>query len=349
MKEIIESNEDLWGLFTKKNEYFLEKPEQYRDYDFKGKKFNVLQPEISKFMVRSGFKVKYPDNKGFAVCLTHDVDEIYPPFSHMLLSSLYHVRDLNFRSLKREFLWRRIGKEYSPYWNFKEIMNLEEKYNARSTFYFLATDQDIRRFRYNIEDLKKELASIVAKGWEVGLHGGYYAYNDLGKIKNEKERLEKVLGQKVTGYRNHYLRFKVPETWEFLSKTGFKYDSTLGYTDMVGFRNGLCHPFKPFNLNNNREIDILEIPLNIMDGALFSFTASFEPAFKIAKNLIDTVQKYKGVLTLLWHSNNFNCAFKESWVRLYEDILKYCYEKNAWLTSGEEVWRWWENGSCLDG
>jgi len=84
-------------------------------------------------------------------------------------------------------------------------------------------------------------------------------------------KLEKVLGKKIVGYRNHYLKFKVPETWGLPKEAGFKYDTTLGYADCVGFRNGMCHPFKPFDLNINSYINILEIPLIIMDRTLFDY------------------------------------------------------------------------------
>ena len=343
--EELKQNKELLDLFTRKEEYSLEQSDKYNRFAYAFSSYkNILEPNVSKFLVENGLETDYPENKKFAVCLTHDVDEIYPPLSHTLLSSLYYMKNLNFNGLKDQLFWKIKGKEYSPYWNFKEIMNLEEKYGAKSTFYFLATDKDIRRFRYNIEDLENELVSIVDRDWEVGLHGGYYAYNNLEEMETEKKRLEKVLGKEVIGYRNHYLRFKVPDTWEMLAKAGFKYDTTFGYEDTVGFRNGMCHPFKPFNLNGNREVDILEIPLIVMDGALFSSVNSFEGAWRTTKRLIDTVEKYNGVLTLLWHSNVFNCPYREKWSKMYEKILKYCYEKNAWMTSGEELWKHYRKG-----
>jgi len=345
MHEILKQNQELCEVFTRKEEYSPKQLDKYNRFAYAFSDYrNVFEPNVSKFLIENGLKVEYPENKRFAVCLTHDVDEIYPPLHHTILSSIYCVKNFNFNKLKDQLFWKNKGNEFSPYRNFKEIMDLEEKYNAKSSFYFLATDKDIRRFRYDIEDLENELGSIVDRGWEVGLHGGYYAYNDLEEMKKEKERLEKVLGKEVIGYRNHYLRFKVPDTWELLSKVGFKYDTTFGYNDMVGFRNGMCHPFKPFNLNNNREIDILEMPLIIMDGALFGSAESFEEAWDTTKRLIDTVEIYNGIITLLWHSNNFNCAFRNNWIIFYEKILKYCYEKNAWMTSGEEIWRWWRDG-----
>ena len=150
--------------------------------------------------------------------------------------------------------------------------------------------------------------------------------------------MEKVLGKKVVGYKNHFLKFKVPDTWSLLEKAGFKYDSTSGYADCVGFRNGMCHPFKPFNLNTGKEIDILEIPLTIMDCTLFDYMRlDFGKAWDITKMLIDIVEKHKGIITILWH----NTYMVDDKLKFYEKILKYCYEKEAWMTSGEEIRTWW--------
>ncbi|MDY0278836.1 MAG: hypothetical protein RBQ97_12210, partial [Acholeplasma sp.] len=104
-------------------------------------------------------------------------------------------------------------------------------------------------------------------------------------------RLEKVLGEKVTGYRSHYLKFQVPETWEILAQAGFSYDSTLGYTDCVGFRNGMCHPYHPVNLNTGNEIDIIELPLHVKDMSLFQqyMRLDFDGAWTIVKGMIDAV------------------------------------------------------------
>jgi len=104
-----------------------------------------------------------------------------------------------------------------------------------------------------------KIGIIRDRGWEVGPHGGHNAYNNFEEIKKEKNKIERVLNKKVVGYRNYFLRFKVLDAWELLSKAGFKYDTTLGYADMVRFRNGMCYPFKPFNLRINREIVMIKL------------------------------------------------------------------------------------------
>ena len=96
-------------------------------------------------------------------------------------------------------------------------MKLEERYNARSSFYFLALDPGERDFSYTLQDLEPEMGSILDRGWEVGLHAGHRGSDDLSKLLAEKRKLEKVTNTPISGCRNHYLKFSVPDTWELLT------------------------------------------------------------------------------------------------------------------------------------
>jgi len=336
----LKQNKELWDLFTRKEEYNPLILDQYDRFPYYLSKYrNIFEPEVSKFLIENlNLEVEYPEGKRFAVCLTHDIDVVYLSKLSIILGAAKSL--LIQYQIKSAFkmLFNNINKKWNPWWNFEDIMALEEKYDAKSSFYFLILNKGDLDFNFEIGDLEHEIGNIADKGWEVGLHGGHNAYNNLAEIEDKKTRLEKVLGKKVKGYRNHFLRFKVPDTWELLSKAGFKYDTTFGYADCVGFRNGMCHPFKPFNLVTNKEIDILEIPLTIMDCTLFDYMKlDMDGAWKIINLLIDTVEKYRGVITILWH-NTYMVGDK---LRFYEKILKYCYHKNAWMTSGEEIWKYW--------
>jgi len=343
VQDVLRQNSLLWDLYTRKEEYHSHHLDQHdRFISAHGAYQDILDPAVSRYLIHNGFRPDYPEDKPFAVCLTHDVDEVYPPYRHIFLSSMTCLKKLDFTRLRRQVSWKLHEKEKSPYRNFREIMDLEKKYGACSSFYFLATHSDIRRFRYDIEDLEDELVQIHERGWEVGLHGGYYAYNDLEEILREKKRLEQVMDKKVIGYRNHYLRFQVPGSWENLARAGFLYDTTLGYPDRAGFRNGMCHPFHPYNLNTDSEINILEIPLSVMDVTGFELVKSYEEVWNLVKGLIDTVASYKGVICLNWHNDSFNCPFKNTRKTMYEKILEYCYSKKAWMTSGENIYSWWK-------
>ena len=295
---------EIWDLFTRKEEYNSPLRDQYDRFPYYAStNRNVFEPLVSRYLIDQGYQIQYPDNKPFAVCLTHDIDGVYESILSKSLSAFRHIRHGNPHKVLHSIAQMRSKK--LPLCNFSAIMDLEEKYGAKSTFFFMAERPGEQDYSYKIEDLEPEIGEIIDRGWEVGLHGGHTAYLNAQEMKIKKERLEKVTHQPVRGYRNHYLRFKVPDTWEYLSKAGFQYDATLGYADCAGFRNGMCHPFRPFNLNTNHEIDILEIPLTIMDSSLNQtyMRLGSKRKWDFIKMLIDRVAAYHGVFTLLWHNS----------------------------------------------
>jgi peptidoglycan/xylan/chitin deacetylase (PgdA/CDA1 family) len=325
---------ELWDIFTRKEEYNPPFRDKYgRFLYYLSKERNIFEPRVSKYLVENGLRIEYPDEKEFAVCLTHDIDALrYPRMSIVPDMGRYLLHGQWKDALLRPFY--NAKKNWNPWWKFKEIMDLEEEYGAKSTFFVMGLEEGDQDFNYHAEDLSQELGNIADRGWEVGLHGGHEAYNNLKALTREKTTLEKALGKEVVSYRNHFLRFRVPDTWEILREAGFKYDATLGYADCAGFRNGMCHPFKPYDLRTGRKIDILEIPLAIMDCTLDLYMRlDARKEWEIIRHLIDATERCNGVITILWH----NTYMEGERLKLYERILQYCKEKRAWMTSGEKI------------
>jgi peptidoglycan/xylan/chitin deacetylase (PgdA/CDA1 family) len=324
----LEANKPLWDIFTKKEEYSPSILDQYQRFPFyASKNRDIFRPVVSEFLIKNGLKVEYPSGKSFAVCLTHDIDVI-----NIAKLPLRHVG----RSLA--IIKGRLDKKSNPLRDFQNIMDMEREHDARSSFYFMALEEGEEDFNYRIDDLRDELRNIIESGWEVGMHGGHHAYCDPEVLELEKARLDSVIGKKTTGYRNHFLRFGIPDTWHHLSKAGFLYDTTFGHYDCAGFRNGMCHPFRPYDLNKKSYLDILEIPLVIMDNTFDDYMRLNESgSWEITKRLIDITAKNNGVITILWH-NTYLVTEKR---KLYEKILKYCSDKNAWMTSGEDIRKFW--------
>ena len=190
LKSLSESS-PLWDIFTLKNEY------NTNIGDNKSPIFD--RPVVSEYLVENGFCPDYPDRKRFAICLSHDVDEIYPPSTHVGRSIISSVAKRDASILRHAFKGV-FNKKNSPYLNFSEIIKLEAKYGAKSTFFFLAKGEDPLRFRYAIEDIPSELGRIVDDGCEVGLHGGYHSFDDYEKLREEKRGLEGVLNRSIKGY-----------------------------------------------------------------------------------------------------------------------------------------------------
>ena len=343
LHHIIKKDKDLWNLFTKKAEYQTNRTDKYGRISYKtGNNENILNPIVSEYLIKNGFHTEYEDGKKFAIFLSHDIDDVTTSFRQLIRSFgpyPLHKQKLGFLKFIRACY-----KKQNPYLNFKEIIRLEKKYDANSSFFFLASEKDIFGDKYKIEDIQDDISYIIEQDCEIGLHTSFYAYNNLDLIKSEKKNLEEITGKKVVGVRNHVFRFNLPETWKLLAQAGFDYDSTFGYHDMIGFRNGMCHPFLPYNLNEKQIIPILEIPPCVVDISLFSYMKlNAVKSWKIIKKLIDDVEKLGGVITILWHNwtysypVSFAGLFGKEWTKLYEKILEYGYKKNAWLIDGKNI------------
>jgi len=340
--QLIKSNPELWDLFTRKEEYNPDILDQFGRFSYyQSNNRDILKPSVSQYLVENGFHPEYPDGKSFAVCLTHDIDVVNHSVMWKGIGGLKAIYKRDWPELGRQVSYARSKKR--PYNNFEDIMALEAEYDARSSFYFMALEDGQQDHNYSLHQVESEIGTIIDAGWEVGLHGSHEAYCDYDQICREKARLEKITGIPVVGYRNHYLRFRVPDTWEYLSRAGFLYDTTVGYADCVGFRNGMCHPYRPYNLNTDSVINILEIPLVVMDGTLYSDHMGLTPdvAMDCVKRLIDLIAECRGVFTLLWHNSMFLDGTMEK--EMYGKILEYCYERNAWMTSGAEIAEWVNN------
>lgn len=335
MHDILRQDPEIWDLFTRKEEYTHPLRDCFDRFPYyASRNRDIFEPRASLYLIDHGYSVDYPDGAPFAVCLTHDIDSIYQSILAKGMNIYRSFKKRDFSGILR--YTGQIRSRKIPLCNFTQIMDLEEKYGAKSTFFFMAETPGECDYAYDIEDAAPEIGNIIDRGWEVGLHGGHTAYLNPQEMKEKKERLEKVTGKPVIGYRNHYLRFRVPDTWEYLSQAGFLYDTTLGYADCAGFRNGMCHPFRPFNLNTGKEIDIMEIPLVVMDGTFPHYMRiPIDRAWVMIKQLIDRVEVCHGVMTILWH----NTFMEGEGMRVYEKLLQYSQERGAWMTNAASLFK----------
>jgi len=217
-----------------------------------------------KLNVELEYKPFWPDGKKFAVCLTHDVDEVKKTYQY-ITHPLRYIKRGDFRGVLNQIssLMQKI-KGAEPYWTFEKIMEIEKRHNVKSTFFFLNEKGKVnlfdpnswklygRRYDINSPQVSTVIKKLNSEGWEIGVHGSYYSYLDLKMLEKEKGELEKILKSKIHGTRQHHLNLDIPETWRYHEKVGFEYDTSLGFRDKTGFRWGTCFPFNPFDSKKKR-------------------------------------------------------------------------------------------------
>ena len=113
------------------------------------------------------------------------------------------------------------GSRYSPHRLCESLAEIEDRYGFRSAFYLLPleTDAAIREgrqsvIRYDLRrpELRNYFRQLATRGWEIGLHTSYDAHDVPGGLKEDWERLGRILGKDIEpmGGRSHYLHSVFP-------------------------------------------------------------------------------------------------------------------------------------------
>lgn len=277
-----------------------------------------------------------PEPPKFAIKLSHDIDLVnYFPNGLKFLRSL--KQDI-FRHKSLERVWKTGNQAFtqfvtpenvSYFQGIKLLATLSKQSGlGNDAFYFMAAKPSPFDNGYDpsAKMVKRCLMELVREGFEVGLHAGYHTLNNVYELEEQKERLEEVLGETCDGGRQHYLRFQAPATWRHWEQVGFAYDSTLAYSKHEGFRCGTCHPFRPFDVERDCELDLWEWPLIVMDVTLQHYRGLTpdQGAARILQ-LARRCKRVNGTFTLLWHNSSLHGAWKP-WRHMYERVLRVLAE-----------------------
>jgi hypothetical protein len=308
--------------------------------------FNAILTSCHKKNIPLVQKSYWPDGKPFAVCLTHDVDEIKKTYQWISRPLRYLMkRDIHgFKGQVHSIIQKIRGIE--PYYTYDDIIRIEHDLGAKSTYFILQESGNAsplskktwylygRNRSLKSPEIQALIQRLTLNGDEIAIHGSFFSYKDPVLLQNETRELEKLIDTKVIGTRQHNLNLEIPATWNYQLNAGLKYDTTLGFKDTIGFRWGTSFPFFP---NVGEEpIHVLEIPLIIMDICLESLKNKEIECFLIA----DEVERYRGVLTLLWHPPMFNTWEYPEARDMYIKINQYCQEKGAWITRAKDISGW---------
>jgi peptidoglycan/xylan/chitin deacetylase (PgdA/CDA1 family) len=341
--------------------------------------FNILnimgllyRPVVDEnYLSNNREKPVWPDEKSFAVCLTHDVDDVSlfsfkqamraiqrppanPGFRFHKMRKAFGLSLNTFRILKNVF-------NKDPLHCYEGWLDIEKEFDARSTFFFWPGWKNVTKHHhsdstYELDDrvafdgqnctVTEMIQEIHRRGWEIGLHPSWYSFNTVDELKRQKEALENAIGRSISSVRQHYLHYDIRNTPRAHSEAGFRYDSTLGFNDNIGFRFGTCYPWSLYDLKTQKQLPIVEIPLIIQDVAMLSPKKSMrldsEMAFNYIALLADRVKEVGGVLTLLWHPNEI---INPEFVKVYTRSLEYLKSQNCWMTTVKEIGDWWQECS----
>jgi hypothetical protein len=295
-----------------------------------------LDPPLERLRTRLGVEPPRWSGARFAVALTHDVDVPWKWTRTGVKGAAARAKAdlrrgrvesglLELRGLAGATVHKVRGTD--PYWSFDRILRDERRSGSSSTFFLLAEhahDLDGPAAE-SYEQLRPRLVETLQTGQaEVGLHGSYSAADDPERVASEKKRLEALSGP-VQGQRYHFLRVDPHRNLRSLEAAGFAYDSSLGFSDAVGFRAGIAHPFRPWDFEREAPHDLIEVPLAAMDVTLSAeryLNLSVEEAGARLDALLDWAAEHGGGFAVLWHSEQYDSALLPGWDRLYRRLME---------------------------
>jgi hypothetical protein len=314
-----------------------------------------------------------PHGHDFICCLTHDID-FYGLRPHaldrtmggfLLRASLGTLADLlRGRRSPAEALtnWRAVcalplvflGLRPDPWRPFEHYASAD--LDRRSTFFLIpfkhrpgrAPDGTIHPWRaaaYQIRDIGADLERAAGRGVELAIHG-IDAWRDADAGREELRQLTAMTGQTTTGARMHWLYYDADSPAR-LEAAGFDYDSTCGYNDAVGYRAGTLQAFRPPGAAT-----LLELPLAIMDSALFSSTRMAldrTAAARLYDHIVEQARRFGGALVVNWHDRSL--APERLWGASYGDLLRDIARRDrAWFTTagGAVQWFRWRRSITFD-
>jgi hypothetical protein len=213
----------------------------------------------------------------------------------------------------------------------------------------LAPDGTIKRWRaapYGIGDIQEEVKKAAGRGSELAVHG-IDAWRDADAGREEMRQLNPLTGKKKAGIRMHWL-YLAEDSPRRLEDAGFDYDSTWGYNEAVGYRAGTSQVFRPLGSET-----LMELPMSIMDSALFSsgrMNLTREKASQLCRRIVGNARQFGGTLVINWHERSL--APERLWGRFYNDLLKEIGRDNRarFITAGEAVeWFRWRRSIRFHG
>lgn len=224
--------------------------------------------------------------------------------------------------------WRvRSGKVVDPFEKAVEVVAKERDKVSHAIFFFLMRGGT--RFDHAADPAHaatRKLMQRAASVGEVGLHPSYASSDDQHMAEEERDALQSILGKEVVHTRQHFLRWKLPETLHTIAhRSGYQQDHTLGFTDRVGFRVGTCTPFPWYDLEREQETDLMLHPFAVMDSALIEQQhLGAEEVARMMGAMSDLVRAVDGEFVSVWH-DRYLSGHREfaPWPDVFERVIHH--------------------------
>jgi hypothetical protein len=214
---------------------------------------------------------------------------------------------------------------HDPFDTYQKLKDLNEKYSAKSIYFFLVGDFSEHDRNLSIKQKKyQQLIKSAADYAEVGIHPSYASNENPKIVAKEIKNLNQVLNKEVTKSRQHFLKLTFPDTYRNLIECDILEDYSIGYAEQVGFRASICSPFYFYDLIKDGMTNLRLFPFAVMDATLNNYMKiKPEDTMKYVLPLIQETKAVKGTFISLWHNESVSNIWDwKDWESVYEQVVK---------------------------
>lgn len=237
-----------------------------------------------------------------------------------------------FRSILRGewgLAWQRIsvlkGKQRDPFDSFGWLNSLHEK-NKLKPYYFLLVAEKRGKYDKNIPPshpaMQKLIADLLIR-YPVGIHPSWQSGDDDAFFEKEIKTLATITGNPVTASRQHYIRFNLPEGYRRVISHGIRFDFSMGYGSINGFRASVASPFYWYDLEKEQATDLMIFPFCYMEAnSFYEQKYGTEQALAEMKHYYQEVKKVSGYFIMIWHNSFLGTdRLYTGWREVYEKFI----------------------------
>lgn len=273
------------------------------------------------------------------IVLTHDVDAIRKTPEIRLKQGAFHAWNAARSAIggKPDDAFRgaadgiRFAVRGGPIETLAEVRALERERGLRSVLHFYAGPPGLQRVHpvrmlldpaYDIANpyLVREMRVFAEEGWTIGLHPSVGTWADPARLASERSRLARAAGIEPLLCRQHWLRFSWAKTWAAQEQAGLRLDSTLGFNDRPGLRNGAALRVRPWQADQARALDIETMPMLFMDSHFYDYSRP-DPEARRAEmaRWLDEVRAVGGEASVNWHTHTIGPDY--GWGDGYRELV----------------------------
>ena len=316
----------------------------------------LLLNKLSECFIRTGApawpKPKWPGGGAFAVALSHDVDFLPENAADMAVqfakTFLRHmVREKSpadaVRALRGSasalLQWR------DPYGCLQQIIQREVEMNVRASFQVAVARRHALDVNYDIDNkrTRARVQAVRAAGFDLCLHGSYRSTESGAWYEEEAAALARRFGA-VRGSRQHYLSFDYDVLFSAQERSGIEYDMSMGFPDRVGSRVGFSYPYFPFNLEEDRPYDVVQLCLLLMDVTLRGYMRQGrDEAWETIEQQLEGLEKTGGCGSVVWHPIVFGGARDPGYGELFWRMVRHVQERGGLATDGASINNYWRS------